>query len=231
MEKDMKINHLFKLLIMLAALALVSFQAAVAATIEMRITDVTTAATVVITDDGVGDAANPLLGRISFNGGVGNWQVQTNVGTAGPLQPAGTMDLSYNVMSTSGTLDVLVIEFSVRDMTPGFPAWIGQVNGNWSTGLGTVTYAAYEDNGNAYYAQTIPIGSVTFNTSNYGGGFSGAAGSVPLFSLTQVLTITGNGTQFELTSGDAKLNPVPEPTALLLFGSGLAGIALWRRRR
>jgi len=31
--------------------------------------------------------------------------------------------------------------------------------------------------------------------------------------------------------GDVMQNPVPEPSTLLLFGSGLAGIILWKRRK
>jgi hypothetical protein len=237
----MKFNYMGKMFILMAALALVGVQAASAATIQMRITDYTPGMVQVaqqIIDDNVApDGFIAVLGKISFTGGVGNWNLQINAGTGDPLLPPATMDLSYNVQAIPGTNDILVIEFSQKGNTEVSPAWNAKINGNWAHGAGDLTFQAFESNTNVWYAQTYQIGSdLTFlSGADQTGSTSGAIpmppGVISPYSLTMLVKITGDGTSGEQTTGDATLKPVPEPTGILLLGSGLAGLALWLRRK
>ena len=47
-------------------------------------------------------------------------------------------------------------------------------------------------------------------------------------SQGNILTLAGRG---QVTPGGGITNPIPEPSTILLFGSGLAGLAAWRYRK
>ena len=50
-------------------------------------------------------------------------------------------------------------------------------------------------------------------------------------NTTGIVTILGTGTIGTLRDLNASANPIPEPSTMLLFGSGLAGLAAWRYRK
>jgi len=109
-----------------------------------------------------------------------------------------------------------------------------------------MTYTAFYDNTNLYSttstgsaqagAAPILIGTLgAYASSPFAGSMFGSALTDDNYSLTQVLTITAAspfpGNSF---SADAELipNPVPEPSTLLLLGSGLVtAAATFRTRR
>jgi len=95
---------------------------------------------------------------------------------------------------------------------------------------GPLVYNAYYGAANSIPADTLigtlgPLGPGAYSAS---GPTAGVSGDAP-FSLTQEIIITH--LRADSTSFDAELNMVPEPSALLLFGSGLAALGFLRLRK
>ena len=194
------------------------------------------ATTVVVTDNGAGDL-DATVGAIAFVGSVGVFTTNITGGVTKPvigtaLQPH--MDLVDQSVSSSagGTLTITFSEDSFAGTLPGF----GMAIGGTADALGSVSYSAYYDNANVLSGPLPLSGSAALigSLGPFGpGAFSGSAAfataQVPLYSLTQVVTVTHTGAG--VSSFNAELQQVPLPASALLMALGSPMMVVFRRRK
>jgi hypothetical protein len=242
----------------LAVMALVGFSAAAYAdSFRLRIEDVISGAGAVITDNGAGDI-NPLVGVITFSGSVpGGFTVNVTTGLSKPMIGGITniaeMDLnSVNVQTSgAGTLRITLEDTDFIAGANGTLAFLGGVGGTLSAPAGsTATFNTWVNPANLVPALGpdtspaaalgaiggIPAGSIAAFGSGvtFGPGAFSATGGAPfiksgsysLFSQS-TLVFTGAG----MVSFDLDTRVVPEPSAMILLGMGLVGLAAWSRRK
>jgi len=93
---------------------------------------------------------------------------------------------------------------------------------------GSASQSAWFDIGNSLFAKTTSIGTLGPFSGAFGASISGGSAGPSPYSLTMVQTITAGSQGVSL---DGQVGQVPEPTSILLLGSGLAGIGLLNQRR
>ena len=232
--------------LVLAALVLSGLllsESAFAVPIRLQLVNGTTVINIL---DGALLDSNAAIGTVTYSGSVGKWDV--NVTTAlgsGSLSPIGHMDLaSINVNSWGsgdpGTLTIRFTELNIDVAYPSFDLRLGGTNTRTS-----LQYEAYYDNTNLY--PTTATGSATAGATpvligslgpysgsgSFSGSMSGSASTDTSYALTQTLEINAlSPFPGNVFSADAELipHPVPEPSTLLLLGSGLLVLAARRRR-
>ena len=205
--------------------------------LELELTDGTN--TALIDSGGVlhltGAAAGSATvgsGVYTFNGSVGNYNVNVSTGEGSPLLPMGNLDLNSVDTATGGASGPLKIWWSENGLTTTFGGWLMQWGGTLSTGAGgNVSDTGYESNSNAFFATTNTIGTIGPQGSGVVGGTVGGpvAGVTSPYSLSELISLNGVGnTNY---SGDASLAPVPEPASVVLFGGVVLAIATTLRRK
>jgi hypothetical protein len=230
-----------RLPILLALTTLTFAAAAHASTLTLRLTDLDTSASVTVTDDLAGDTS-ATTGLIVWSGAVGNFTINSSIGSSKPVVGPGALSLtSFNVSNGALGTEHLLIELSdINFSVPSGNLLLGETltNNTLLAPGGSLVGNGYQSNANTLFNYgDLATGPATIASGVVGTGVSTSATGnfVPLYSLSEkiALTIAGAGSAnwtADLRSFES-LPPaaVPEPASLLLLSGGL--LALWHKRK
>ena len=188
--------------------------------------------TTITVNDGGSKDTNDQIGAVTYNGDLGtDWLMNVTTGTSYPIIGSASvpwLDLnSVDATSSAGGHLTLSVTDTYNNVA-GLEAWIsGFMLSVGGISDGTVDFSADINGTNL----NLPWGDM----QHLGKAFMGVAtlDGIPAGTDPFDMTITADiyHTGVGLSSFDVELSPVPEPATMLLFGTGLAGLATLHRRK
>jgi hypothetical protein len=199
-----------------------------------ELTIVSGASNITLTDTGSGVPDGSIH---YFNSNFNGWNITVVAGSSySPgLTPFGLDVTSLTATCDGGGCTTQSLSLTYSDINFSVPVPAGdflETLSTTQTGGGTATQTAWFGNDNTIFSEQNLIGAVgPFSTSSVGFASGGSVAAVAPYSLTleQVFTDT-SGTDVSF-SVDGNITAVPEPAAVVLFGSLLALCATGLRRR
>lgn len=185
-------------------------------------------AAITIVANGNTVATDPSNTVAAFNGAIGGFNINfiTSAGVNafggnGVLMDNGSLNIATNSVGSLLTLVITQTDISLASGLTSFETIF----------TGTITNATVSRSW-FFDADNTGAQATLLGTTNVGNAVFAGQGTVNgLFSLTEVITVTASGLGAILSSDDKIRVPVPEPMSLTLFGAGLLGLGLVRRRK
>lgn len=219
-------TRFLKLLLLSFLGSLVVAGSAMALPMQLTLDD-GTVTPLVVTDGGAEDTS-ALAGVLNVNQAYGNWTVNIVTGISEPVIGSLTrpeLDLnSVNVTGAAGTLNITLWDDYAK--LSDLESVANQLNFDvGGTSGGSIKFEV-DINGTTF--STPIFGSGAFAFTKLGTAVTGDPNVEVQMSIKAVITHARAG---QVTSFDAHINTIPEPTTLILFGFGLLGVARISRRR
>lgn len=170
---------------------------------------------------------------VSFAGSYGSFTSNGITATGNPPLTGNDLLNSTTLNIASTTAGVLNVYVTAQGITGPIGAALGFLSSftenQLSAGITSVLAATYLDAGNGLFTTTTALSSHLFTTiATALGTATGNTGAGP-YSVTELFTITSSGGGTASSTTD--LSATPLPPAIVLFGTALAGLGVFGRRR
>ena len=177
---------------------------------------------------------NPANGTTTVSGTIGGWSISVSSGTSfSPSRRArwARSDFIDGRLQRHLRWHQLHALFSDINFSPANPSFITQYSTTMTVTSGTASTSesAYFSNANTLFTESTLIGTVGPFNATGSGSATGGIGSVAPYSLTLDQVFNSGGSA--IFSSDGSVASVPEPGAVMLFGTVLALCASKLRRR